>query len=127
MSSHCTTCSRLLVVLWQSRNKPRIGIQHLWQSKKSIHLSALRKTTGEKGVESGSTYQLADSLRSGDSLTGFDAHASDRHIGVVTSVSPGRGRDTFESDDNMGLGMNSGIMVKNETSFRISTQPAPVI
>ncbi|KAH8679360.1 hypothetical protein BGZ61DRAFT_508208 [Ilyonectria robusta] len=93
------------------------------QSKKSIHLSALRKTTGEKGRESGSTYQLADSIRSGDSLTGFDAHASDRRLGVVTSVSPGR--DTFESDDNMESGMISGIMVKNETSFRISTQPPP--
>jgi hypothetical protein len=73
---------------------------------------------GKDNDESSSTHQLADSDRERHS-SDFESHAMDRYRGNVATVTgPAHGRnpsDEFESGTPFG-----GIMVKNETTVRVS-------
>lgn len=92
------------------------------QAKKSIWLSTLHKAT--EGDESSSTHQLAESEPRGrDSLSDFENHALDRFRGNKATVT-GPTRDlefgSYQSDEGIG-----GIMVRNETTVRVSIAKLP--
>ncbi|KAF4970074.1 hypothetical protein FSARC_2820 [Fusarium sarcochroum] len=88
------------------------------QTKNTIRLSTL--PNGKDNDESSSTHQLAESERGGrSSLSDFESHAMDRYRGnmsTVTGPSNERGSDEYNSSSAFG-----GIMVKNETTVRVST------
>ncbi|KAF4975876.1 hypothetical protein FZEAL_7399 [Fusarium zealandicum] len=91
------------------------------QTKKSIRLSTMPKPN--EGDESSSTHQLAESDHGGrGSASDFESHALDRYRGNVATVT-GAGQDAISDDYHQQQGSSSfaGIMVKNETSVRITT------
>jgi hypothetical protein len=94
---------------------PRYGRS---QTKNTIRLSTL--PNGKDNDESSSTHQLAESERGGrGSMSDFESHAMDRYRGnlsTVTGPSNDQGSDEFTSGSPFG-----GIMVKNETTVRVST------
>ncbi|RBR22327.1 uncharacterized protein FIESC28_04521 [Fusarium coffeatum] len=85
------------------------------QTKNTIRLSTL---PNGKDDESSSTHQLADSDRERHS-SDFESHAMDRYranVATVTGPAHGRGgSDEFEVGTPFG-----GIMVKNETTVKVS-------
>ncbi|KAH7123046.1 hypothetical protein EDB81DRAFT_913140 [Dactylonectria macrodidyma] len=82
------------------------------QNKKSIRLSTLPKQAED---ENSSTHQLADSeLEQGD----FERHTTDRYRGNTSTVT---GPATDGASDDFTPSSFGGIMVKNETTVRVST------
>ncbi|WZH42151.1 hypothetical protein QYS62_003141 [Fusarium acuminatum] len=88
------------------------------QTKNTIRLSTLPNS--KDNDESSSTHQLAESERGGrGSMSDFESHAMDRYRGnlsTATGPSNDQGSDEFTSGSPFG-----GIMVKNETTVRVST------
>ncbi|KAM5347530.1 hypothetical protein ACJ41O_007354 [Fusarium nematophilum] len=84
------------------------------QTKQSIRLSTIPKTSAND--ESSSTHQLAESDdgRHG-SMSDFESHALDRYRGNSSTVTGPRGDGAADFDSRF-----SGIMVKNETTVRVS-------
>ncbi|KAL2691298.1 hypothetical protein Neosp_001679 [[Neocosmospora] mangrovei] len=90
------------------------------QTKKSIRLSTLPKGNED---ESSSTHQLAETEASHGSVSDFESHALDRYRGNTSTIT-GPGHDG--SSDNFPTGSAfGGIMVKNETTVRVSTAGQP--
>ncbi|PNP61282.1 hypothetical protein FNYG_13968 [Fusarium nygamai] len=88
------------------------------QTKNTIRLSTL--PNNKDNDESSSTHQLADSDQGGrGSLSDFESHAMDRYRGNLSTVT-GRAHDHRSEEFNTGSPFG-GIMVKNETTVRIST------
>lgn len=75
---------------------------------------------GKDNDESSSTHQLADSDRERRS-SDFESHALDRYRGNVATVTgPAHARNGSD-DFDAGTTPFGGIMVKNETTVRVST------
>ncbi|KIL93007.1 hypothetical protein FAVG1_04188 [Fusarium avenaceum] len=87
------------------------------QTKNTIRLSTL--PNNKDNDESSSTHQLADSEQGRGSMSDFETHAMDRYRGNVATVTgPSHERG---SDDEFHTGTSfGGIMVKNETTVRVS-------
>ncbi|KAF7561794.1 hypothetical protein G7046_g2331 [Stylonectria norvegica] len=90
---------------------------HSQPTKKSMRMSNMRKTDADEGS---STYQLADSVRGGGSISEFETHALDRQDGMHTTIT-GHETGGFGSDNTGLRTTGGGIVVKNETFIHVST------
>ncbi|KAJ4175541.1 hypothetical protein NW759_017451 [Fusarium solani] len=90
------------------------------QTKKSIRLSTLPKGNED---ESSSTHQLAETEGGRGSVSDFESHALDGYRGNTSTIT-GPGHDG-SSDDFPNGSTFGGIMVKNETTVRVSTAGQP--
>ncbi|KAL6352497.1 hypothetical protein LRP88_14264 [Fusarium phalaenopsidis] len=90
------------------------------QTKKSIRLSTLPKGNED---ESSSTHQLAETEAGRGSVSDFESHALDRYRGNTSTIT-GPGHDGSSDDFPTGSAFG-GIMVKNETTVRVSTAGQP--
>ncbi|KAJ4179021.1 hypothetical protein NW755_012759 [Fusarium falciforme] len=86
------------------------------QTKKSIRLSTLPKGNED---ESSSTHQLAETEAGRGSVSDFESHALDRYRGNTSTIT-GPGHDGSSDEFPTGSAFG-GIMVKNETTVRVST------
>ncbi|KAJ3466248.1 hypothetical protein MRS44_006906 [Fusarium solani] len=90
------------------------------QTKKSIRLSTLPKGNED---ESSSTHQLAETEAGRGSVSDFESHALDRYRGNTSTIT-GPGHDGSSDEFPTGSAFG-GIMVKNETTVRVSTAGQP--